>query len=157
MIQYHNNLSLCPNHYCWISWVWMVLWSLTRPSRTNAKRRCPFHHRRLECKSRKLKDTWSNRQVWPWSTKWSRSKAIRVLPRERIDHSKHPLPTTPEKTLHMDITRWSIPKSDWLYSLQLKMEKMYTVSKNKTGFEKTRWSSSDHELLLQNSDLNWRK
>ena len=27
-------------------------------------------------------------------------------------HSKHPLPTTQEKTLHMDITRWSIPKSD---------------------------------------------
>ena len=27
-------------------------------------------------------------------------------------HSKHPFPTTQEKTLHMDITRWSIPKSD---------------------------------------------
>ena len=27
-------------------------------------------------------------------------------------HSKHPLPTTEEKTLHMDITRWSTPKSD---------------------------------------------
>ena len=27
-------------------------------------------------------------------------------------HSKHPLPTTQEKTLHMDITRWSKPKSD---------------------------------------------
>ena len=40
--------------------------------------------------------------------------------------------TTQEKTLHMDITRWSIPKSDWLYSLQPKMEKLYTVSKNKT-------------------------
>ena len=25
-------------------------------------------------------------------------------------HSKHPLPTTQEKTLHMDITRWPIPK-----------------------------------------------
>ena len=37
------------------------------------------------------------------------------------------------KTLHMDITRWSIPKSDWLHSLQPKMEKLYTVSKNKTG------------------------
>ena len=37
------------------------------------------------------------------------------------------------KTLHMDITRWSILKSDWLYSLQPKMEKLYTVSKNKTG------------------------
>ena len=34
--------------------------------------------------------------------------------------------------LHMDITRWSILKSDWLYSLQPKMEKLYTVSKNKT-------------------------
>ena len=30
-------------------------------------------------------------------------------------HSKHPFPTT-QKTLHMDITRWSTPKSDWLYS-----------------------------------------
>ena len=47
--------------------------------------------------------------------------------------NKHPLPTTQEKTLHMDITRWSISKSDWLYSLKPKMEKLYTVSKNKTG------------------------
>ena len=87
----------------------------------------------LECKSRKSRDTWSNRQVWPWSTKWSRAKANRVLPREHTGHSKHPLPTAQEKTVHMDITRWSIPKSDWLYSLQPQMEKLYTVSKNKTG------------------------
>ena len=31
---------------------------------------------------------------------------------EHIGHSKYSLPTTQEKTLHMDITRWSIPKSD---------------------------------------------
>ena len=37
-----------------------------------------------------------------------------------------------EKTLHMDITRRSTLKSDCLYSLQPKMEKLYTVSKNKT-------------------------
>ena len=37
---------------------------------------------------------------------------LRVLPREHAGHSKHPLPTTQEKTLHMDITRWSTPKSD---------------------------------------------
>ena len=30
---------------------------------------------------------------------------------ECTGHSKHPLPTTQEKTLHMDITRWSTPKS----------------------------------------------
>ena len=32
------------------------------------QKRCPFHHRGLECKSRKSRDTWSNRQIWPWST-----------------------------------------------------------------------------------------
>ena len=105
----------------------------TGPSRTNTQKRCHFHHMGLECKSRKSRDTWSNRQVWPWSTKWSRAKANRVLPRECTGHSKHPLPATQERTLHMDITRWSTPKLDWLYSLQPKMEKVYTVSKNKTG------------------------
>ena len=32
----------------------------------STKKRCPFHHRGLECKSRKSWDTWSNRQIWPW-------------------------------------------------------------------------------------------
>ena len=31
---------------------------------------------------------------------------------ENTGHSKHPLPTIQEKTLHMDITRWPTPKSD---------------------------------------------
>ena len=69
------------------------------------------------------------RQICPWNTEWSRAEANRVLPRERTGHSKHPLPTTQE---NMDITIWSTPKSDWLYSLQPKMEKLYTVNKNKT-------------------------
>ena len=30
---------------------------------------------------------------------------LTVLPREHTGHSKHPLPTTQEKTLYMDITR----------------------------------------------------
>ena len=94
-------------------------------------KRCPFHYRGLECKSRKSRNTWNNRQG-PWNMEWSRAKANRILPRKCTGHSKHPLPTTQEKTLHMDITRWSTPKSDWLYSLQQKMEKLYTVSKNKT-------------------------
>ena len=33
------------------------------------KKRCPFHYRGLGCKSRKSRATWSNRQIWPWSTK----------------------------------------------------------------------------------------
>ena len=31
------------------------------------KKRCPFHYRGLECKGRKSRNTWSNRQIWPWS------------------------------------------------------------------------------------------
>ena len=77
------------------------------------KKRCPFHHRGLECKNRKSRDTWNNRQLWPWSTKW-RGQRLTGLPREHTGHSKHPLSTTQETTLHIDITRWSIPKSDWL-------------------------------------------
>ena len=115
------------------NWSWTVLWRSTRPVRTNTPKRCPLHYRGLECKSRKSRNTWSNRQIWPWNEEWSRAKANRVFPRKCTGHSKHPLPTTQEKTLHMDITRWSTLKSDWLYSLQSKMEKLYTVSKNKTG------------------------
>ena len=56
-----------------------------------------------------------------------------ILPRECPGQSKHPLSATQEKTRHMDITRCSILKSDWLYSLQSMIEKLYIVSKNKTG------------------------
>ena len=100
-------------------------------------KRCPFHYRGLECKSRKSRNTWSNRQIWPWNAEWSRAKTNRVLARECTGHSKHLLPTTQEKTLHMDITRWSTPKSDWLY-LQPKMEKLYTVNKTRPGADQLR-------------------
>ena len=77
-------------------------------------------------KSRKSRDSWSNRQILPWSTELRRTKANRVLPREDIDRSKHPLPTTQDSTHgHHQIVN---TKS----RLQPKMEKLYTVSKNKT-------------------------
>ena len=37
---------------------------------------------------------------------------LTVLPGEYTGHSKHPLPITQKMTLHMDVTRWSIVKSD---------------------------------------------
>ena len=106
---------------------YIILYSLTLDTSC-----LKFHYRGLDCKSRRSRNTWSNGEIWPWSTEWSRAKANRVLQRECTGHRKHPLPTTQEKTLHMDITRWSTLKSDWLHSLQPKMEKLHTVSKNKT-------------------------
>ena len=39
----------------------------TRPSRTNTEKLYLFHYRGLERKSRKSRNIWSNRQIWPWS------------------------------------------------------------------------------------------
>ena len=54
------------------------------------KKKCPIHHRGLECNSRKSRNTWSNRQLWLWCTKRSRAKSNRILPRESTGHRKHP-------------------------------------------------------------------
>ena len=89
-----------------------------------------------------------------WGTKWSRVKANRVFLRDSTGHSKHPLPTTQETTPHMHITRWPMSKSDWLYFLQPKMEKLYIHS------AKTRpWADCgiDHELLIAKFRLKLKK
>ena len=122
----------------------MVLWRLQDLLELTPPKRCPFHYRKLESKSRKSRHTWSNRQIWPWRTEWDRAKANRVLQRERTGHSKHPLPTTQEKTLHMDITRWLTLKSDWLYSLQQMWRSSLQSAKTRPGAE----CDSDHELLI---------
>ena len=150
-IQYYSNSSLCPNQEHWRSWSWTVLWRPTR-SRTNTQKRCPFHHRGLECKSRKSRDALSNTQMWPWSTKWRRSKANRVVPRKHTGHRENLFQQHKHNSTqghHL----LSILKTDWLYSLQLKMENLYTVSKNKTW----RWLWLRSWTTYTNSDLNWRK
>ena len=89
-----------------VEWFYEDLQELLEHTHTH-KKKCTFHYKGLECKSRESRNTWSNRQIWPWSTELSRAKANRVLPRECTGHIKHTLPKTQEKTLHMDITRWS--------------------------------------------------
>ena len=75
------------------------------------------------------------------------------MTRVQAGHSKHPFPTAQEMTLPMEIIRWSVPKSYWLYSLQPKMEKFWTVSKNKPGAD----CGSDHELLIAKFRLKLKK
>ena len=77
-----------------------------------------------------------------------------VLPRKCTGHSKHPLPTTQEKTLHIespDGQHWN--QIDYILCSQ-RWRSLYTVSKNKTG--SWLWLRS-WTPLLPNSDLNWRK
>ena len=75
-------------------------------------------------------------------------KANRVLPREHSGYSKHPLPTTQEKTLHMDITRWTMLKSD-----SKDAEALYRQQKQDQELTTAQIMNS----LLQNSDLKLKK
>ena len=67
------------------------------------------------------------------------AKANRVLPRERIGHSKHPLPTTQEKTLHMVnneirlIIFYAAKDGEALYSQQ-KQDQELTVAQIMSSF-----------------------
>ena len=54
---------------------------------------------------------------------------------------------------HGSKARWSIPKSGWLYSLQPKMEKLYTVSKTRLGAD----CGSDHDLLITKFRVKLKK
>ena len=85
------------------------------------------------------RNTSSNRQIWPWSIKQSRSKANRVLPREHTGHSKHPLPPTQEKTLHME-SQMVNTEIRLIIFFAAKDGKLYTVSQNETRSWLWLWS-----------------
>ena len=77
--------------------------------------------------------------------------ANRLLPRERTGHSKHPLPTTQEKTLHMDITRQSITEIRLIIFFAAKDGKaLYSQQKQDRELTVAHIMNS----LLSNSDLN---
>ena len=95
----------------------------------------------------------TNRQVWPWGKKWTWAKANRALSREHAGHSKHPFPTIQETTLHMDMTRWSISKSDWLCSLHCRQRNSTLSSKTISAAD----CSLDHELLIAKFKLKLKK
>ena len=118
----------------------MVLRRLTRPFRTNTQKRCPFHYRGLEYKSRRSRNTWSNRQIWPWSTECSKAKANRVLPRECTGHSKYPLPS-PDCQYQNQID-YILCSQRWRSSIQ--------SAKSRLGAD----CGSDHELLTVKFRLN---
>ena len=117
------------------------------------KKRCPFHHGGLECKSSKSRDTWNNRQVWPCSPKWSTAKDNRVLPREHTGYSKHPFPTTRDNSTqgHHQMANTKIILI--IFFAAEDGEALY--SQQKQDWELT--VAQIMNSLLPNSDLNWRK
>ena len=131
----------------------MVLWRPTRPSRTNTPKRCPFHHRELEWETRKSRYTWSNRQIWPWNTKWSRAKANRVLPENTLliannlfQQQKRRLYTwTSPDGQHRNQTDYILFSQRWRSYIQ--------SAKTRQGAH----SGSDHDLLIAKHRFKLKK
>ena len=82
----------------------------------------------------------------------SRAKTNRVLARKCTGHSKHPLQTTQKKTLYMDITRWSTPKSDYILCSQ-RWRSSIQSAKTRPGAD----CGSDHGLLIAKFRLKLKK
>ena len=91
---YWKNHTFDQADFCWQRYICFIYICLQKLTPGKNLKICPFHYRGLNYESRKSRNTCSNRQIWPWSTEWSRTKDNRVLPRESPGHSKHPLPTT---------------------------------------------------------------
>jgi len=81
------------------------------------------------------------------------AKANRVLPRERTGHSQHPLPTTQEKTPHMNITRWSQQNQIDYILCSLRWRSSIQSAKTRPGAD----YGSDHELLIAKFRLKLKK
>ena len=98
-------------------------------------------------------NTWSNRQIWPWSTEWSRAKANRVLPRESTGHCK-PIFQQHKKWLYT----WTSPDGQYHNEIDCILctkdgEALYSQQKQDRELTVAQIMNS----LLPNSDWNLRK
>ena len=117
------------------------------------KKICPFHYRGLECKSGKSRSTWSNRQIWPWSTEWSRVRLIEfcqenalVIANTLIQQHKRRLYTwTSPDGQHQNQIDYILCSQRWRSSIQ--------SAKIRPGAD----FNSDHELLIAKFRLKLKK
>ena len=121
--------------------------------RTNTQKRCPFHYRGLECKSGKSRNTWSNRQTWPWSTKEAgqrltefRQENPLVMANTLFQQQKRQLYTrTSPDGQYRNQTDYILCSQRWRSSIQ--------SAKTNPGVD----YGSDHELLIAKFRLKLKK
>ena len=126
----------------------MVLWRFIRRFRTNTQKRCPFHYRRQEYKSRKSRNTLSNRQIWPCSTEWSRAKTNNTLVIANTlfqQHKRRLYTWTSPDGQHWNHINYILCSERWRSSIQ--------SAKTRPGAD----CSSDHELLIAKFRVKLKK
>ena len=121
---------------------------------TDIIKRCPFHHRGLECKSRKSRNTWSNRQIWPWNAEWSRAKTNLEFCQENAlvvantlfqQHKRRLYTWTSADGQHRNQIDYILCSLRWKSSIQ--------SIKTRLGAD----CGSDHELLIAKFRLKLKK
>ena len=131
----------------------MVLWRPIRPSRTNTKKKMSFSSQGPGMQKQQVKRYWSNRQVWPWRTKWSRAKANRVLWRGHLvtantlfqQHNRGLYTGTSPDGQHWNQTDYILCSWGWRSSIQ--------AAKTRLGTD----CGSVHELLIAKFRLKLKK
>ena len=114
----------------------------------------PFHYRGLECKGRKSRNIWSNRQIWPWNAEWSREKAKMVLPRKCTGSWQTPSSNnTREDSIHGHHQMVNTKIRLLIFFTAKDGEALYSQQKQDQELTVAQIMNS----LLPNSDSNWRK
>ena len=131
----------------------MVLWRSTRPVRTNTQKRCPFHYRGLECKSRKSRNTLGNRQIYlgiqneagPRLIEFCQENTL-VIANTLFQQSKKRLYTwTSPDGQHWNQIDYILCSQRWRSSIQ--------SAKTRPGAD----CGSDHELVIAKFRLKLKK
>ena len=120
---------------------------------TNTPKRCPFHYRGLECRSRKSRNNWSNRQIWPWNAEWSRQRLIEFYQENALviantlfqQHKRRLYTWTSPGGQHWNQIDYILCSQRWRSSIQ--------STKTRPGAD----CGSDYELLITKFRLELKK
>ena len=105
------------------------------------------------CKSRKSRDTWNNRKIWPWSTKWSRARLIEFCQENALiiasilfqQHKRRLYTGTSPDGQYWNQIDYVLCSQRWKRSIH--------SAKTRPGAD----CVSDYELLIAKFRLKWNK
>ena len=135
------------------SWSWKILWRPTRPFRTNTQKRCLFHYRGLECKSRKSRNTWGNskfgfgilNEAGQRLIEFCQENALVIANTVFQQHKRRLYTWTLPDSQHRNQIDYILCSQRWRSSIQ--------STKTRPGAD----CGSDHELLITKFRLKLKK
>ena len=118
---------------------------------TSPQKRCSSHYRGLECKSRKSRNTWSNRQIWPWNeagqklVEFCQESTLIIANTLFQQHERRLYTWTSPDGQHQNQIDYILCRQGWRSSIQ--------SAKTRPGSD----CGSDHELLSAKLILKLKK